>query len=140
MLYLDTSVLVAYYCPEPLSDAVEKEMLKVSNPGISALTEVEFVSAIGRKLREKTLSGEDANRLLNKFQAHLNESLYKRFLIDNKHYRLAFNWLSRLDIPMRTLDALHLAVVAESNLKLVTADKQLSRAARKLGVPFKLIR
>jgi len=48
--------------------------------------------------------------------------------------------LAQFAIPLRTLDALHLAIAAQNNLELVTADKQLSQSARKLGVRTRLLR
>jgi predicted nucleic acid-binding protein len=38
MAYLDTSVLVAYYCPEPLSAVAETVILKARQPAVSAHT------------------------------------------------------------------------------------------------------
>jgi predicted nucleic acid-binding protein len=65
MAYLDTSVLVAYYCPEPLSAVAETVILKARQLAVSALTEVELVSALARKIRERELSRENANNVLN---------------------------------------------------------------------------
>ncbi len=45
MVYLDTSVLVAYYCPEALSRQVQNLMREEVKPALSSLTEVEFFSA-----------------------------------------------------------------------------------------------
>lgn len=139
MAYLDTSVLVAYYCPEPLSEAAEKMILGDQQPAVSALTEVELVSALARKVRERELSRENANHVLTEFQSHLNQLLFKRIPVERDDYSVAFNWLAQFAIPLRTLDALHLAVAAQNNLELVTADKQLSQSARKLGVRTRLL-
>ena len=38
------------------------------------------------------------------------------------HYHLAREWISRFTTPLRTLDALHLAVASQNNIRLVTAD------------------
>jgi uncharacterized protein len=46
MVYIDTSVLVAYYCPEPLSEKAEKLLIRYLKPAISSLTEVGFFSAV----------------------------------------------------------------------------------------------
>lgn len=51
MVYVDTSVLVAYYCPEPLSVAVQQFLIEQPKPAISSLTEVELFSALARKVR-----------------------------------------------------------------------------------------
>jgi len=140
MAYVDTSVLVAYYCPEALSEAAEKMILADGHPAVSALTEVELVSALARKIREKELSRENANHVLIEFQSHLSHFLFRRIPVGLDHYSIAFNWLAQFAVPLRSLDALHLAVAAQNNLELVTADQQLVQCARKLGVRTRLLR
>ena len=139
MAYLDTSILVAYYCPEPLSEAAEKVLRKVNQPSISALAEVEFVSALSRKMREKTLDREAAHRILSEFESHLSQSLFKRIPLERDHYTLAYSWLSQFAIPLRTLDALHLAVASKNSLEIITADRRLAQSAGKLGLPSNLV-
>jgi predicted nucleic acid-binding protein len=41
--------------------------------------------------------------------------------------------------PLRTLDALHLAVASSENLKLVTIDKNLSKSAKALSIDVMLL-
>lgn len=41
---VDTSVLGAYYCPEPLGPAAESALQRLDDPVISTLTEVEFAA------------------------------------------------------------------------------------------------
>ena len=130
MYYLDTSVLAAYYCPEPLSGEAEKVIIRSKRPGISSLTEVELASAIARKIREKNLSPEDGNKIFNQFQTHLTESLYNLISVEDRHYRTAKNWILQFSVPLKTLDALHLALASADNLTLLTADRQLDLAAK----------
>jgi hypothetical protein len=65
--YIDTSVLVAYYCPEPLSENVEAFITAQRQLAISALTEIEMFSALSRKVREKAMDRHDAGRVTAKF-------------------------------------------------------------------------
>lgn len=139
MLYIDTSVLVAYYCPEPKSAKAEKIIIEADIPVISPLTEVEFASALARKIREDELSIESSNKILNEFKSHIHQLLFKKVIIDTDCYNLAFTWLSGNDIPLATLDSLHLAAASLNNLKMITADKQLSKAARKFGIECQLL-
>jgi hypothetical protein len=134
MRYFDTSVLVAYYCPESISDRVEEIMLQSDQPAISQLTEVELASAVARKIRENSLSRQDGNKILNQFQSHLDRRLFRWIAIEEHHYRTAKNWISQFVTPLRTLDALHLALAAAESLPLVTADRQLAGAAALFGV------
>ncbi len=139
MYYLDTSVLVAYYYPEPISETAEKLILRSKRPCISSLTEVEFASALSRKIREKNLSPEDGNKIFNQFQSHLEQSLYSWTVLEDRHYRTAKNWIIQFSAPLKTLDALHLAVAAESDLTLLTADKHLEISAKYFGIDVVII-
>ena len=134
MYYLDTSVLAPYYCPEPLSDKVEKIVISADRPCISSLSEVELASAISRKIREKNLSLEDGNKIFNQFQTHLKESLFRLISVEDRHYQTAKNWILQFAVPLKTLDALILAVAAEGELTLLTADRQLDISAKYFGI------
>ena len=134
MYYLDTSILAAYYCPEPLSEKAEKIIMGATLPCISSLTEIELASAISRKIREKNLSPEDGNRIFNQFQTHLKETLFRLISVENRHYQTAKNWILRFAAPLKTLDAIHLAIAAESNLTLLTADRRQVVSAKYFGI------
>ncbi len=134
MYYVDTSVLVAYYCPEPISEKAENLILSSKRPCISSLTEVEFASALSRKVREKNLSPEDGNKIFKQFQFHLEQSLYMLTVVEDRHYQTAKTWIVQFSAPLKTLDALHLAIAAESDLTLLTADKHLNISAKHFGI------
>ncbi|VAX35613.1 hypothetical protein MNBD_UNCLBAC01-1923 [hydrothermal vent metagenome] len=133
-VYIDTSVLVAYYCPESLSKKAEQIMKKNPQPAISALTEVELFSAISRKVQEGTLERTDGDRIIAKFFDHMDGGIYEKFFIKTHHYRLARDWIGQFKLPLRSLDAIHLAVASLEDCKFVTADKNLTKSAKALGV------
>jgi len=139
MYYIDTSVLVAYYCPEPVSEAAERLLQRVETPVISSLTEVELVSAIARKVREKELSVGDGNRIINQYRSHRKDTILRLISLTEAHFQAAFNMLSKFNPPLKTLDALHLSVAMINDLVIVTADRQLKNAAKHLGVKSKII-
>ena len=136
MVYFDTSVLVAYYCPEAISGQVEKKIRKIKQPAISPLTEVELVSGISRKIREKGLSREDGNRVIGRFQSHIKN---RWIPVEHQHFQMAKNWIFQFNTPLRTLDALHLAITSINNLNLFTADFKLAESARLFGVEVVMI-
>ncbi len=139
MYYIDTSVLAAYYCPEPLSDKAEEFILASGTPVISDLTRLELFSAISGKVR-KGLTPEDGNRIIRQFEHHLIEQkLYKQLNIDEHHYTMAANWIAQFNTPLRSLDGLHMAVSAAAQLNLLTADKQLADAAHFFGLEVTLL-
>jgi predicted nucleic acid-binding protein len=139
MHYVDTSVLVAYYCPEPFSETAEKLILSSKRPCISSLTEVELASALSRKVREKNLSPDDGNKIYNQFQSHLEQSFYGLTAVEDRHYQTAKTWIIQFSTPLKTLDALHLAVAAEGDLTLLTADQHLDIAAKYFGIDVVIV-
>ncbi len=88
-VYVDASVLAAYYCPEPLSLAAERTLRSVAAPTISEPTPVEFASAVSRKIREKSLSRENGVRVMAQFEAHVEEGYYDVLSLKARDYRLA---------------------------------------------------
>lgn len=138
--YFDTSIIAAYYCPEPLSHKAEQVIASATSPAISPLVAVEFSSAISRKIRERTLSENDAKKIWTMFSLHRDQGLYEIIELALSHYSLAEKWLTTFKTSLRALDALHLALSHETGLKLVTGDRVLFSSAETLGVNAQLIR
>jgi predicted nucleic acid-binding protein len=139
MAYLDTSVVVAYYCPEALSAAVGKAFARIPTPAISPLTEVEVRSGLALKIRTGQISAADASKILAQFSVHLSDGFYRIVEVGPREFELARDWIGLFTTPLRTLDALHLACAFANGLPILTADKSLSNSARSLGVVCKLI-
>ena len=132
--YIDTSVLVAYYCPEPLSEKVEAFITAQRQLAISALTEIEMFSALSRKVREKAMDRFDAGRVTAKFISHLDGHYFTYLPVEAHHFRLARDWIGMFKLSLRTLDALHLAIASSEGLSIVTTDKSLLKSAKGLGL------
>lgn len=139
MAYLDTSIILPYYCPEKLSVKAEKIILQDDAPAISTLTAVEFASALSRKIREKTLSVGDAKSIIERFESHRKNGCYKVRSIVDRHYELAASFILKFENSLRSLDALHLAVAREMSTTIVTGDRLLAVSAGKLGVTCLLV-
>ena len=138
-MYLDTSVLVAYYCPEPPSLQIEDLLRRQANPIVSELTEIEFHSAIAMKVRQQELPHAQAFQVIAEFQKHLDSRLFTRLSLDSRHFQLAKTWLGQLQWPLRSLDALHLAIVDITQTPLVTADHIMAKTATSLGLQVVLM-
>lgn len=132
-MYLDTSVLAALYIPEARSSAVAAAV-GGRPPAISALTEVEFASAVARRVRERTLAAADGERVLELFDAHVAERRYRHLPIGAETFVQARRLLRSGKAPLATLDALHLALASLGEEAILTADRQLARAAARFGV------
>ena len=134
MIYVDTSALAAIYFPEAASDRIERIVLAESACAISELTEVELFSATSRRLRMRELSRRDANAVAASFRADLSSNILEILPITSANYRYARGLIARFDMPLRTLDALHLSLAASEGLEMLTLDRALARSARRLGV------
>ena len=133
-VYIDTSVLVAYYCPETLSGKVEAFITAQREVAISAITEIEMFSALSRKVREKAMDRHDAGRVAAKFISHLDGHYFTCLPVEAHHFRLARDWIGMFKLSLKTLDAIHLAIASSERLSVVTADKTLLKSAKRLGL------
>lgn len=141
MAYIDTSLLVAYYCPEALSSKAERYIRRSADaPTISPLVEVEFRSALAIKVRMGELDAMSAHRVLALFQAHRTDGGYRIIPVTDHEFTVASEWLGAFSLPLRTLDALHLAAASAHGLTVLTADKGLARSAKQLRLPCRLVR
>jgi predicted nucleic acid-binding protein len=134
MAYLDTTIILPYYCPEKLSSRAEKIMLEDDAPTISSLTAVEVASALSRKIREKTLSPVHVKNIWKQFDYHQSNGYFIVRRLDDGHFSKAASFILQFNNELRTLDALHLAIAVENSLPIITADKALARSADKLGI------
>lgn len=139
MVYVDTSVLVAYYTPEPLSEKVETFLTAHEKPIISALTEIELFSAVSKKVRAKEMKRKDAGRVVARFLADKENGYYTCLHLEASHYRLARDWIGMFILPLRTLDVLHLAISSSEGLDIVTTDPGLFKSAKALSLNAILI-
>lgn len=139
MAYVDTSVLVAYYCPEPLSGLAQSSIRRARPPVISPLVEVELCSALAIKLRTGEMDIPTAQRILSCFRMHCTDGLFRIVPIGAREYAAACEWIGAFKVPLRTVDTLHLAAAFANGLALLTADKSLASAAGQLAVRCKLL-
>jgi predicted nucleic acid-binding protein len=140
LIYLDTSVLASFYWPEALSEIIDDLLSNEPEPALSQLVEVELFSALSRRVRMGEISQGDARTISAHFQSDLDDGFYHYLTVETVHYKLARDWISRFDIPLRTLDTLHLAIAFSYEISLITADEGLAASAKVLGVPVQILR
>ncbi|HEV2128988.1 MAG TPA: type II toxin-antitoxin system VapC family toxin [Thermomicrobiales bacterium] len=138
-VYLDSSVVVAYYVPKPNSGRVQRLYEDVEWPVISELVDLEITSALSIRSRISDLERTQARRIVNLFNEHLDAGLYARLRLQADQYRWARDATARFDLPLKVPDALHLAAAQADGLQLITADRQLARNAEALDIAFELI-
>lgn len=133
MLYLDTSVVLALFVREPMSERVSDWVASRRQPlGFSDWGLTECASALGIRLRRGELDATLATSTFLAISTFVNESC--EFIACSGHHQLdAQKLLSRFDQPLRAGDALHLAVSHHAQATLVSCDKQLVAIAKTLG-------
>ncbi len=134
MHYLDTSVLAAYYHPEPRSAQVQQVLRDLHGPTISPLVKLELHSALAIKVRRGDLAPSQAGQIVSLFHLHVGSHLYRIVPIGPREYERAQSWIGAFRSPLRTLDGLHLATAYANQLTLVTADRALAESAAEFGV------
>jgi len=97
------------------------------------------MSVVARKVRTRELTPRDAHDALRDFNADKTAGRYRLAVVLESHYAQAREWIASFEVPLRTLDALHLAVAHGHSVPVLTADKRFARAAKKLGVRARLV-
>ena len=138
--YFDTSALVPVYIQETFSDLAASWMGRVEEIHVSNLTEVEFCSALAKKIRMGVLRKPEAQQVFDTFDEHLRTGVYLRSRLTEAIIERALEFLKGFATPLRSLDALHLACCASSALVLVTADPAMAESAVHFGVPCEHLR
>ena len=133
MLYLDTSVVLALFVHEPMSESVgnwvasRRQPLAFSDWGLT-----ECASALGILQRRGNLAADSAARTYMAITAFVSTSC--EFIACASHHQVeAQKLLSRFDLPIRAGDALHLAISQHAQASLVSCDKQLVEVAKAIG-------
>lgn len=140
MLYLDTSALLPYYRPEPLSERVQDLLLSADEPVIiTDLGRVEVASALSRLVRMDELSEQEALVIEGAFEDDIAESHFSIRALKPREFNKARKWLESRATALRTLDALHLASASLAGATFVTADASLRLSAEHFGVPYRLL-
>ncbi len=135
-VYLDTSALLKRYLPERNSDTFEAYFRDIESALISRLTLVELRSALARKRREGRFDASKEAEVLIEISTDIQDGLLTVSPASDIHFIAAFHMMGRLAaLPLRTLDALHLATAQTLETDtLATADDTMRRAAQALGL------
>jgi len=140
IIYFDTSALAKWYLNEARSDDVEKYIQEHGPVAISELTVVEIRSLLARRRRERNIDSKMEAQVFATFQEDIRQNFLICHSLPENLAAGAVNLLSILtDIPLRTLDALHLMIAREIQTDiLATADKIMAAGGRAMG--FSVVR
>jgi predicted nucleic acid-binding protein len=109
-VYVDASVLVALFIDDGLTDRADA-FLRTRSPVmvVSDFAAAEFASAIARYVRARRIKSDEARRLFSAFDAWTARAA-ERALTTSADVTAAAAFLRRLDLPLRTPDALNIAI------------------------------
>lgn len=133
-LYVDTSALAKWYIEESDSDSFVAFIRDHPGAGISRLTVVELRCMLSRRRRNRQISAKVEGGAFELFQADVRDGFLVVLPMNDAHFAAASDILEKLPaVPLRTLDALHLAVAASNRARLIaTADIVMATAAKAL--------
>lgn len=138
-MYVDSGILLKAFVAEPESDAVQAVLATAEDVTCSELLLAEFQSALARKCRERQLDAFAANACMMELRRTIGDGAINMVKMESSTIEAAVKLLSTLagDIPLRTLDAIHLAVCLEHKLfPLFATDGVMVKAARHLKIPL----
>lgn len=135
-VYVDTSALAKWYIRESFSDEFEQFIRNSGKPVISRLAIVEFRCLLARRRRAGSLSRKNETDALRTFDEDMRLGFLHIISLRDLHFALAHDLIGKLkNTPLRTLDALHLAIALNTGYaRLATADRIQAEAARSLGM------
>ena len=145
MIYLDTSSLTKAYVSELGSDEVRQLLERTSESiYISTLSLVEFRCALARRTRALTLTDAESQRIWASFEGDVDDGVFDVLPVDNEDHISARRLIDAVaPLPLKALDALHLAIVRRARTLLgtsfVTSDAQQAAAASALGISTQTI-
>ena len=132
-VYLDASVLVALFTNDPLTARAETFLR--ANPLVLIISDfaaAEFSSVIARHVRTKDIKKDDARTVFANFDTWTARTM-QHTRISAADIIAAEILLRRLDLTLRTPDAINIAMAQRMGATLVTFDKKMAAAARAIG-------
>lgn len=138
-VYLDTSVVVSFFINDSFTQRARSYLATaMPNAFVSDFAGAEFASALGLRIRMKSLSEPEGRVVLANFDIWTTRytTPAETFSAD---VRTADAMLRRLDLNLRTPDAIHIAIAQRLGAELATFDDGMAASARSLGVPVAAI-
>ncbi len=133
-LYLDTNILVSFFVQDDLNEraiqflnGADAELL------VSDFAKLEFASAVAQRCRMKLLDHPAAQAAFAAFDSW-TARVAARIETIPADLIAAEAAIRRLDTPLRTGDALHIAIADRIGATIATFDRKMADAAQALGV------
>jgi predicted nucleic acid-binding protein len=132
-VYLDASILVSFFVNDSMSQRADALIRGVSAPLlVSDFAAAESASALGRRVRMGRIGRDDAKATLIDLDAWIGWAA-NAIDVEPADISAASAFLRRLDLNLRTPDAIHIAMTQRVDAELATFDERMAECARALG-------
>jgi uncharacterized protein len=134
-VYLDASILVALFSRDAFTERAN-EFLGTELPVlvVSDFAAAEFASAVARLMRINQITSREARAILADFDSW-RLRVVGTTSIHPSDVATAAAFIRRLDLTLRTADAINIAIAQRIGATLATFDVKMSESARAVGVP-----
>lgn len=134
--FFDSSAFVKRYVEETGSQLVDDICSKAIDVSISVICAPEIISALNRRLREKSLSHQDYVTI----KQHLSDDVRDVTIVNLIPEVIMTSTKLLESSPLRAMDALHVACALVWGAELfVSSDKRQLTAAKKTGLKIKFV-
>ncbi len=127
--YLDASVLVSFIVGDSETLRAQRYISGLTSAIVSDFGRAEFASAIARRVRMGEHSPDDGKRFLQILDNWI-ETEIEVANVQSDDIRRADAYLRRLDLNLRTPDAIHIAIAMRFDVPLATLDERMAGCAR----------
>jgi hypothetical protein len=134
-VYLDVNAIVPLFLVDSLNERADRIVRGLHDDLIiSDFSVAEFSSVVARRVRTRDLRPAEARTAFSNFDTWCARHTQ---IIEIKRTDTmgATSLIRRLDLSVRTPDAIHIALVQRIGSDLLTFDKAMATVARTLGVP-----
>jgi predicted nucleic acid-binding protein len=127
-------VIVPLFADDPLNNRAEKALRSADDAiVVSDFSAAEFSSVIARRVRTRELRPESARAAFSNFDSWCARNT-EMIVIDQIDILVATSLMRRLDLSLRTPDAIHIAIIQRIDCNLLTFDRMMAIAARSVGI------
>lgn len=136
MIYTDTSALLKRYLHEPASDNFDALFMSQGPLSTSRLGILEARCSLARRRRNRQIDKATESKAVGELLNDIRDGALVLHAVSDSHYAAAYALIESLPTkPLRSLDALHLAIAREIGASdFATADKIQADAAAALGL------
>ena len=134
--FFDASAFAKRYFEEPGSQLVDDICLNAKEVSISAICVPEIISALNRRVREKSLSRQNYVTI----KQHLSDDVRDTVIVNLIPEVIVTSTKLLEASPLRAMDVLHVACALVWDAELfVSSDKRQITAAKKAGLKTKFV-